>query len=73
MASEESDADRWLQRHRALSRWENGGGAGAYGQREAPGAALSHAVRSPPGQPAIAVGAPTRVELSRRRRVFRTR
>ena len=26
--TDESRSDRWLQRHRALSRWENEGGAG---------------------------------------------
>ena len=38
MASDDSDADRTMQRYRALSRWENEGGAGAHGREEACGA-----------------------------------
>ncbi|MDQ6684312.1 MAG: hypothetical protein M3Z16_04225 [Pseudomonadota bacterium] len=34
MATYDSDADRVVQRLRALSRWENEGGAGAHGREE---------------------------------------
>ena len=39
MANDHSDADRARQRYRALSRWENEGGAGAHGRGEADAAA----------------------------------